>query len=646
MKFDICTVDGCNRVVRDEGLCGLHLRGMLPDPSKEPEPEKPKPKKRRPRPKAKVKRSTCAVQDCNEPVESGINLCSSHYARLMRGSSLESIKKKSLPDEPSENESEQESPIIIPEPQEIRGKLVFDDPVAEAERFREYCYKYLVVPDGLLSGRPLVIEDWQFDFIVDTFSADRAGCSTARKNGKSFLLGSYITYFLDPLYGRNFPNFSCAVTSLTGDLARELEKAIQMTIASSKHLDLADYNFNFGPNPKIKLKSNGSEVSMLNSGAAGGHGRGVDLALADEVGLMVAERQRANLTSLRNAVATKDGKYVSISIQGTSELFKEERELAQEDATGTRFRFREHIAPVEIDGKPLDPGHIDTWRLGNPGLGTIKSIRAMETDYISALKNPAQMRLFKRDMLNMPIEAERFPICELQDWAKCIVGPNDMPARHGPCYIGIDTGDDSSMTASAMFWPHTGRLEVKGAFPDTMTLEERGDRDGIGPEPYVQAMNNNELDTYDVKVTPTEPFIKDLIDYCNRENIYVEKVLADNYRFSTLKHCLENHNVGYWTLVQWEGGWKGGTEKVIGFRKAIKSDRVKSRLSLLMNMAISNSSVKSGDKNTYQLVKRTNDARIDPLDAATMAIAQGCKEVEMISNDTLFDVSEIDFIAV
>ena len=92
----------------------------------------------------------------------------------------------------------------------------------------------LTVPDGPLRGQPFALGDWQKRFIRQAALAPgilEAGLSVPRKNGKSGLVAALVlAYLVGPL---NSPQWRGIVASLTGILAGELRRAIELTAAAS-----------------------------------------------------------------------------------------------------------------------------------------------------------------------------------------------------------------------------------------------------------------------------------------------------------------------------------------------------------------------------------------------------------------------------
>ena len=70
---------------------------------------------------------------------------------------------------------------------------------------------------------------------------------------------------------------------------------------------------------------------------------------------------------------------------------------------------------------------------------------------------------------------------------------DELPAKEGPCWIGLDCGEATSGTAAAVIWPRTGACEFWFSFGDVPSLAERGRVDGAR---YEEMARRGELTTY------------------------------------------------------------------------------------------------------------------------------------------------------
>ena len=99
--------------------------------------------------------------------------------------------------------------------------------------------------------------------------------------------------------------------------------------------------------------------------------------------------------------------------------------------------------------------------------------------------------------------ADREVIVTVDNWQACVWVP--PPPREGPVAVGFDLGGAASMTAFAAYWPETGRLETRGAFPANPGLDARGRTDGVGDR-YMRMAGRGEIRTYPGRVTPVGRF--------------------------------------------------------------------------------------------------------------------------------------------
>lgn len=59
---------------------------------------------------------------------------------------------------------------------------------------------------------------------------------------------------------------------------------------------------------------------------------------------------------------------------------------------------------------------------------------------------------------------DRSVLVTVDEWLASEVSPDALPERDGPVILGVDLGGSRSMSAAALYWPVSGRLEAVGAF--------------------------------------------------------------------------------------------------------------------------------------------------------------------------------------
>ena len=468
----------------------------------------------------------------------------------------------------------------------------------------------LVTPEGPRRGRAFVLQPWQVDFLNDAgrTGIDVAVASTARRNGKSGLISSLLCAMLtdSPLY---IPGASVLATSLTGALAGELRShTVRMLTASGLMRGIEERK---SPPPGTLTSSDGSvSVRFLNATRSTGTGLAADLAVVDEVGVL-ADNYRGLISNMTAATTGRNGKVVHISIQGSSEMMRELIERSGDPDIVVHL----HAAAddVALDDEEALTSANPSCASGLVDLPKLKRLARL------AKHNPGDALEFRRLHLNQRVsEFSATAIVAVEDWARCEVG--DSPPKEGPCYVGVDLGLTSSMSALAAYWPDVGRLDAWAGVAAVPALQERGEIDGVGAR-YVSMFEEGTL-WHSPGATRTVDNVDFLRWAFDRVGYDVALVVGDRYRQSELLDALDA--VGLRCEVEYRGqGWKDGAEDVREFQRAVLSERLRVRTSLLMTSAISESTLAIDAAGNAKLQRARRRGRIDALSAAVMAVSAG-----------------------
>lgn len=503
-----------------------------------------------------------------------------------------------------------------------------DLPADPAGAVAEWAATRLKVPTGPKRGEPFRLDPWQVEWMRQALADGirEAGLSVARKNGKSGLVAVLLLAHLSGPLNRS--EWRGLVTSLTGELAKELRHAIEATARISGLLDTRrgertaedvdserPIRVYKSPTPGRIDGARGARLDFLAADKGAGHATGVDVAVIDEGGLL-DEPQRALWAAIVSSVSGRDGRLLVISVRGDGPMFAELAERADDPAV-----YWKEFAPAP-DCRIDDP---DAWAAGNPGLASgIKSATYMADMARRASANPADAPLFRALDLNLPQSPTREMILAPDQWAACMIEDEAaLPPRAGPCYFGFDLGGPSSMTARAAYWPESGRLEVAAAFPNDPDLDTRGVADGVGGR-YRLMEKRGELRTYQGRVTPVGLFLADAA--ADLEGCDVALALADRYRQGEAVQALRDGDLSW--PVEWraQGSGRDGSADIRDFQREVLERRVKCRHSLLMEQAIRDSAIRRDANGNPALEKGRQRGRIDALAAAVLAIGAGRRE--------------------
>ena len=143
-------------------------------------------------------------------------------------------------------------------------------------------------------------------------------------------------------------------------------------------------------------------------------------------------------------------------------------------------------------------------------------------------------------------------LCPVAEMRACFVKPEALPARSGPCFIGLDIGEATSGTAAVAVWPENGRTETWLAFGDTPSLKDRGRRDNAD---YAAMVARGELKTYPGRIVRPDAFLGDLL--ADLEGAEVELAAADSYRDSELKDFGDRAGIPWEIQYRRVGAGKG-----------------------------------------------------------------------------------------
>ena len=465
----------------------------------------------------------------------------------------------------------------------------------------------LVVPTGISAGKPFRLHVFQRKFLNQLINPNvaEAGLSIARKNGKSATIAAFLIAYTHPESPIYRPKFRALITSLTARLAAELRAQV-MDIAEASGFGENFHLIKYPVPGKIEAFEDGL-IEFLAADKSTGHASSADLAIFDELGL-TDESHRDLVNAMRSSVSGRDGKFVAISIKGTSPLFDEMKQRAD----GETFIFHEYVSDPDA---PIDCRK--NWKASNPGLGLIKSEKYMRNAAQAALLTPGNERGFRAYDLNQSIETERETLFTPTQWK--ITNVDIAPLAEGPVVLGLDLGGSTSMTAAAAYWYLTGRIEVWGAFGDTPALAERSKADRVG-DLYLAARDRGELTLYPGLITPVDEFLFSLQSRLAEQE--VRAVCCDRFRKAELEQAMSAASV-FWPIIYRGQGFKDGSADIIDAQKEVLSGRVKTPRHVLLETAISETIVTRDPAGNGKLDKRRQQGRIDAASAFVQAVAVG-----------------------
>ncbi|RWC90043.1 MAG: terminase, partial [Mesorhizobium sp.] len=214
---------------------------------------------------------------------------------------------------------------------------------------------------------------------------------------------------------------------------------------------------------------------------------------------------------------------------------------------------------------------------------------------------------------------DRSVLVTVDEWLASEV--SELPARSGPCILGVDLGGSRSMSAAALYWPETGRLEAVGTFPAVPSLADRGASDGVSGR-YVEMQERGELFTMGDNTVPPGPWLAEVVKRTG--GAAISCIVGDRFRHAEFVEAMAKANLRVPFI--WRGfGWKDGSEDIERFRRALFDGQVKALPSLLLRSAFADAITLVDPAGNHKLAKARSLGRIDAAAAAVLAVAEGAR---------------------
>ena len=480
----------------------------------------------------------------------------------------------------------------------------------------------LKLAGGDHDGEAFKVLPWERRFITGAFRGPGdSALSVARGCGKSALVAAIATAVVDPagpLTGKR-REVLCVASSFSQ--ARIVFEDVLYFLRSAGH-DLGNRKLwrlqDSVNSATVEYKPTGARCRALGGDPRRAHGLRPFLALMDEP----SQHDPAKTERMLAAVKTGLGK-----VPGSRLI-----------ALGTRPANPQHWFTRMLDGGAAysqthaasanDPKfQFRTWLKANPSLEHLPSLLAeIRSEAADAKKDPAMLAAFESLRLNLGTSdtVERV-LLAAGTWER-IEGPG---VRLGQYVLGVDLGGAAAMTAVAGYWPASGLLLTKAAFPGTPDLIERGLRDGV-ERAYVDMAKRGELLTMGNHVVDLAEFLGVILAEYGAPSC----IVADRWREDLLREALDKAKVPPCDLVVRGQGFRDGGVDLDAFRRACLNGEVMPEVSLLLRSAMREARSISDPAGNEKLCKATEGgrrlrARDDAVAAAILAVAEGSRRGAM-----------------
>ena len=490
-----------------------------------------------------------------------------------------------------------------------------------SDRIAAFVEKYLIVPEGGLVGRPIVLRDWQREIIAGIYDAPnirRTIISLPRKTGKSALTAMLVlAHLIGPEARRNAQIYSAAQSRDQAAIVFGLAaKMVRMSPVLNDLVKVTDSS------KQLFCPSTGVRYRALSADATTAYGLSPALVIHDELGQVRGPRSElydALETAMSAQVAPLS---VVISTQAPSDADLLSLLIDDAQKPGAE-RTRLFLFATDMQDDPWDE---ETWHKANPALGDFCSLDEMRELAAAAKRLPVLEASFRNLNLNQRVAAEGHFISP-EVWALNGVAPDLEVLQNSPVYVGVDLSATQDLTAIvAIARDHAGVWHVKcWFFLPGDGIEERARRDRV---PYDLWAQQGLIIPISGSRSIDEDFVAKLMAPV-LSRLDVKAVAYDRWQFESLKKAFRR--VGYEPpfLEDFGQGYKTMTPALKALETTLLAGQMRHGNNPVLTMCASNCRVVSDDAGNRKLTKRLVTGRIDGLVALAMAIGAGTLEREI-----------------
>jgi len=478
----------------------------------------------------------------------------------------------------------------------------------------------LIVPEGRTAGRRLKLAGFQKDFIRGALAKDTAAgvLSIGRGNAKTALsAGIALGHLVGEIAPQ--PRREVIFAARNRDQAKIAFGFLAGFIEGLPEAEQEQFTIRRGSKLEVETGANGGGLARVI--AADGKsilGGAPTLAILDERAAWEREKGDALENAILSGLGKRDGRALIISTSAPDDANTFSRWL---DAPPPNTYVQEHRPEPG-----LPPDDLESLLIANPGaregIGSTPEWLVAQARRAMARGGSALSSFRNLNRNERVASDDRSVLVTVDEWLAAEVAPDALPERDGPVILGVDLGGSRSMSAAALYWPVTGRLECVAAFPTKPGLGDRGAADGVSGR-YVEMQERGELVVMGETVVPADRFMADVV--ARLDGQAPAAICGDRFRHAEFVEALRGAGLDRVPFI-WRGfGWKDGSEDCERFRRALFEGRVRTAPSLLLRAAFADAITLLDAAGNHKLAKARSLGRIDAAAATVLAVAQGVR---------------------
>ncbi|MGY5998440.1 terminase large subunit [Stenotrophomonas maltophilia] len=479
--------------------------------------------------------------------------------------------------------------------------------MSRAGRVIEFIERYCLTPDGAQVGRPMVLADFQKEFIRATYDnpagTRRAYLSIARKNGKTGLIaGLLLAHLVGPEAKLNAQLVSGAMSRDQAALVFNLAaKMVQLSPTLSKLVRIV-------PSGKrlLGLPMNTEFKAMAADGKTA-HGLSPVLAILDEVGQV-----RGPQSDFVDAIVTSQGAHAEPLLLVISTQAATDADLLSvwlDDAQASNdpcIVCHLYAAP---EGCALDDE--EAWTAANPALGLFRSRTDLAEQMKQAARMPSMENTARNLLLNQRVTTDA-PFVSPGVWKAN--GAEPLPFN-GPVFGGLDLSARNDLTALVLVGQVEGVWQVQPYFwTPQVGLGERVRRDRA---PYDVWARQGLLRTTPGASVDYAHVATDIADLLS--DLDVEAIAFDRWRMDVMKGELDRLGIQL-PLVPFGQGFKDMAPALDTLEAELLNSRLAHGMHPVLQLCAANAMTVRDPAGNRKLDKGRATGRIDGMVALAMAL--------------------------
>lgn len=488
--------------------------------------------------------------------------------------------------------------------------------LTRGERVIGFIQRYCIVPEGDLIGRPIVLEPFQRQFILDIYDnpvgTRRGYLSIARKNAKTATIACILlAHIAGPEAVQNSRIISGAMSK---------EQAAEVYNYASKMINLSPelrrVTRIIPSSKKILGVVRNVEYQAISAEGKTAHGKSPVLAILDEVGQV-----RGPTSEFVDAITTSQGAYDNAVLLAISTQAPNDNDLFSiwlDDAKASADpRIVSHLYAADRDCALDDRA---AWAAANPALGKFRSLRDVEEQADRAARMPTFEATFRNLVLNQRVETIS-PFISKGVWIANSSEPDMSVFYEEEVFVGIDLSSKTDLTAMAMVARRDSVWHVAIYFwTPEKGLRERAKRDRAPydvweSEGYIRTVAGASVD-----YEPVALEIAETLSDCN-----VGAIAYDRWRFDLLQKEFDKIGAKL-PLIPFGQGFKDMAPAIDALETALLNEQIAHGGNPVLTMCMANARVERDAAGNRKLNKAKSTGRIDGAIALAMAIGAASKQ--------------------